>query len=197
MKTIFNGKDLKGWTSFIKEQGVNNDPNEVFKIEDGLLHVSGEEFGYVATKIAYKNFHLSIEFKWGNNKYPPRENDKRDAGICFNVEPNNKIWPKSIECQIQEGDVGDLWLIDQVTVSVNGKKTTPRDYERVPKMKDAERKHGEWNVVEVISNSGKFQFLVNGTLVNQGDQMSILKGRILLQSEGAEVFYRNIRIQKL
>jgi hypothetical protein len=196
MQPIFNGKDLEGWTKFLQKQGVDKDPQRVFTIEDGVLHVTGQEFGYVATKKIYKNFHLSLEFKWGENKFPPRERDKRDAGVCYNVEKQDKIWPKSVECQIQEGDVGDLWLIDSVTAFVDGIKTEPKDYATVMKIRDGERKHGEWNKVEIISRNGKFNFLVNGVLVNEGEYVSRDSGRILLQSEGAEIFYKDIKIEE-
>src|SRR5690554_6539048 len=86
LKPIFNGKNLEGWTTFLRSKGVNQDPDQVFRIENKELHVSGKEFGYVATTKIYDNFHLSLEFRWGDRKYPPRENDKRDAGICFHVE---------------------------------------------------------------------------------------------------------------
>ncbi|HKG08591.1 MAG TPA: DUF1080 domain-containing protein [Pedobacter sp.] len=198
MQPVFNGRDLEGWTKFLAKQGVNKDPQGVFKVENGALHVSGQEFGYVATTKSYTNFHLSLEFKWGEKKFSPREREKRDAGICFNVGMlNDKIWPKSIECQIQEGDVGDLWLIDSVTAFVDGMHTEPKDYAEVKKMRDGELPHGQWNRVEVISKHGRFNFLVNGILVNQGEYVSITSGRILLQSEGAEVFYRNIKIEEL
>ena len=196
MKPLFNGKDLEGWTKFLEKKGLNSDPQEVFKIEDGMLHVSGQEFGYVATKKSYKNFHLSLEFKWGEKKFPPRERDKKDAGVCYNVEQKDKIWPMCVECQIQEGDVGDLWLVDSVTAFVDGIKTEPRDYSRVMKIRDGERKHGEWNKVEIISKNGKFNFIVNGVLVNEGEYVSRESGRILLQSEGAEIFYRDIKIEE-
>ena len=198
MHSIFNGRDLEGWTKFLEKQGLNKDPQNVFKIENGELHVSGKEFGYIATAKSYRNFHLSLEFKWGEKKYPPRERNKRDAGICFHVEmTSNKIWPKSAECQIQEGDVGDLWLIDSVTAFVDGISTEPKDYARVKKSQDAELPNGEWNVVEVISENGKFRFIVNGKLVNEGEYLSVTSGRILLQSEGAELVYKNIRIREL
>ncbi len=196
MKSIFNGKDLQGWTTYLLKAGVDKDPQSVFKIEDGILQVSGQDLGYVATKKIYKNFHLSLEFKWGEKKYPPREYNKRDAGICYNVEKQDKIWPKSVECQIQEGDVGDLWLIDSVTAFVDGIKTEPKDYASVMKIRDAEHKHGEWNKVEVISRNGKFNFIVNGVLVNEGEYVSRDSGRILLQSEGAEIFYKDIKIEE-
>ena len=197
LQPVFNGKDFSGWTKYLKKQGVNKDPQNVITVKDGAIHVTGQDFGYVATDKVYNDFHLSLEFKWGEKKFPPREKDKRDAGICFGVDlSEHKIWPKSAECQIQEGDVGDLWLIDSVTAFVDGLQTEPKDYERAVKIRDGERKHGEWNKVEVIFAKGRFKFLVNGILVNEGEYLSVTSGRILLQSEGAEVFYRDIKIEE-
>ena len=90
MKPLFNGKDLNGWYSFLKTKGKNNDPEKIFAVEDGLLHISGKEFGYICTEKVYKNFHLVAEFKWGVKKYPPRDADttKRDNGICFYIPLN-------------------------------------------------------------------------------------------------------------
>ncbi len=120
MKPLFNGKNLDGWYSFLKLKGKDNDPEKVFNIENGMLHISGKEFGYICTKKEFTNFHLAVEFKWGIKKYPPRDADttKRDNGICYYMPFTAKdtVWPKSIECQIQEGDVGDIWLIDHTTI---------------------------------------------------------------------------------
>jgi hypothetical protein len=195
---LFNGNNLDGWTKFLRDQGINKDPLHVFTVENGTIHVTGQEFGYLATAKSYRNFHLSLEFKWGEKKFPPREKEKRDAGICFHADlSSNKIWPKSAECQIQEGDVGDLWLVDSVTTFVDGLQTDPKDYAQVVKIRDGERKHGEWNKVEIKVNEGRFVFLVNGVLVNEGEYLSISSGRILLQSEGAEVYYRNVQIEEI
>ena len=63
--TLFNGKDLSGWTTFIphKEKSIaaDIDPKGVFKVEDGVIHVSGEEFGCLTTKDAYENYRLKLE----------------------------------------------------------------------------------------------------------------------------------------
>ncbi len=197
MQAMFNGADFSGWNRFLGTQGLNHDPDSVFTIKDGAIHVTGKEFGYIATEKIYTDFHLSLEFKWGEKKYPPRENEKRDAGILFFTDASSdKIWPRSLECQIQEGDVGDLWLIGGVTAVVDGMRTAPKDYARVIKKRDNELPHGSWNQVEVIVDKGKFTFKVNGVVVNDGESPSIGEGRIVLQSEGAEIYYRNINIHE-
>src|SRR5436190_24145116 len=92
MKPLFNGKNLDGWYTFLRSKGKGNDPEKVFAVEDGLLHISGKEFGYIATEKVYKSFHLAVEFKWGVKKFPPRDADttKRDNGICFYFPVNEK-----------------------------------------------------------------------------------------------------------
>ena len=201
MKPLFNGKDLKGWYSFLKSKGKNNDPEKVFAVENGLLHISGKEFGYICTEKVYKNFHLAAEFKWGVKKYPPRDADtiKRDNGICYYFPLNEKdiVWPKSIECQIQEGDTGDFWLISGVTIKVNGIRSQPDSFTRVKKRTDAEMPTGQWNRVEVIANKGKITYIVNGKIVNEGEDPSVSQGKILIQSEGAEIYYRKIELAEL
>jgi len=201
MKPLFNGKDLKGWYSFVKSKGMNNDPETVFTVENGLLHISGKEFGYICTEKVYKNFHLAAEFKWGVKKYPPRDADtiKRDNGICYYFPLNEKdfVWPKSIECQIQEGDTGDFWLISGVTIKVNGIRSQPDSFTRVKKRTDAEMPTGQWNRVEVIANKGKITYIVNDKIVNEGEDPSVTQGKILIQSEGAEIYYRKIELAEL
>lgn len=198
---LFNGKDLDGWYTFLQSKGKNNDPENVFKVEDGLLHISGKEFGYMCTNKEYTNFHLIAEFKWGIKKYPPRDADttKRDNGICYYIPATAKdtVWPPSIECQVQEGDVGDIWLIGKTTMTIDGKITEAKDYNRVVKKSDAEKPNGEWNKVEIIASNGKIKYLVNGVLVNEGENPSVVKGKILVQSEGAEIYYRKIEIAEL
>ncbi len=71
------------------------------------------------------------------------------------------------------------------------------DYCRVKKKKDNERPHGEWNRVEVIANNGKITYIVNGIVVNEGEDPSLKEGKIIIQSEGAEIYYRKIEISEL
>src|SRR5687767_10467094 len=94
--SLFNGKDLNGWYTFLDTKGKNNDPEKIFLVENNMLHISGKEFGYIATDKTYRNFKLVVEFKWGVKKYPPREADsiKRDNGICYYFPASEKdiVW---------------------------------------------------------------------------------------------------------
>jgi hypothetical protein len=196
-KPLFNRKNLDGWYSFLKTNGKNKDPDTVFSVTGSLLHITGKEFGYIVTEKSFSNFHLVMEFKWGEKKYPPRENQPRDNGICYYVVPEDRVWPRSIECQIQEGDCGDFWLIDSVTAVVDAVQQGPTKNTRVIKKKDNEKPTGEWNRIEVIAKDGRCTHLVNGVVVNEAKDASLRSGRILIQSEGAEIWYRKIEIKEL
>jgi hypothetical protein len=195
---LFNGKDLSGWTIFVRHADRSDprtDSKGVFKVEDGVIHISGEEFGCLTTEKEYDNYRLTVEFKWGEKKWPPRDKPAtpRDSGILLHCVGPDKVWTKSIECQVQEHDCGDFWLVDGTSIVVDGKRTQSR----VIKKTDAEKPTGEWNTIEVVCDGDKITNIVNGVVVNEGTQASVTRGRILLQSEGAEVYYRKVELQPL
>jgi hypothetical protein len=196
---LFNGKNFDGWHTFLKDIGKDTDPNKNFMLEDTVLHVVGEDLGYAITAKSFTNYHFKVDFKWGERRWDSRKNEKRDAGICYNISMNepDSIWPQSIECQIQEGDVGDFWLLGFSTIKVGGQQNVPANHTRMTKQKDAEKPYGEWNTVEIISYNGRCVHIVNGVVVNVGEKASIKNGRILLQSEYAEIYYRNVKIRQL
>ena len=105
---LFNGHDLSGFDTFLKSKGLNNDPDHVFKIENGVIHVSGTEMGYIITKQDFQNYYLKAEFKWGEGTFAPREGQARDSGILYNVQGDQKVWPRSIEFQNLKLFVRDL-----------------------------------------------------------------------------------------
>ncbi|MES2276571.1 MAG: DUF1080 domain-containing protein [Bacteroidota bacterium] len=197
--SVFNGKDLTGFHTYLQNVG-NTDPDHLFRVEDGAVHVVGKLQGYAITDKSYADFDLKVDFKWGVDKWPPRQNNKRDGGLLYNIpaaEPDS-IWPKSIEFQIQEGDVGDFWMLGFSTLRVNGKVNRPTNHIGVPKKRDNEKPYGEWNTIEVVSYSGKCVQIVNGVVVNYGDQCSVKNGgRFCLQSEYSEIYYKNVRIREL
>ncbi len=87
---LFDGRDLDQFDTFLPSAGLNSDPNHVFTVEDGVVHVSGTEFGYFITKQEYKNYYLRAEFKWGEGTFTPRQGQARDSGILYNIQGPNK-----------------------------------------------------------------------------------------------------------
>jgi len=88
---LFNGRDLTNFDTFLKEHGLNNDPDGVFRVEDGIIHISGKEFGYIITKREFANYYLQAEFKWGEGTYAPRAGQARDSGILYHVQGEQKV----------------------------------------------------------------------------------------------------------
>jgi hypothetical protein len=248
-KPLFNGKDLSGWDMFmttpdpswdvpglkrdattgkyLEPIGKNNDPLKNFTIEtvDGgpVIHVAGQGFGTITTKESYGNFHLRMQIKWGEKKWGSKINSPRDAGLLYfchgELGYEHKTWPRSIEFQIQEHDIGDLFaLATQVTVNARkeGKlwlydpKGEPTLFvqklpigNRCVKLGDPEKPKGEWNTLDLICVGGDSIHIVNGVVVMRlhnaqrldgAAPAPITSGQISLQTEGAEVFYRNVEI---
>jgi len=201
-EVLFNGKNLNGWYTFLQDEGKNKDTKGVFKVHDGVIHVSGQTFGYISTEKEYENYRLSVDFKWGQKKWPPRENVVRDAGLLYHVTGTDLVWTNSMELQIQEGDTGDMFLIpgmgEAPSVDVQGKRIGgDKNYSRGVKWADYEKPHGEWNTVMVVCKGDRVEHWVNGRVNMVGRRANRTRGKINLQSEGAEVFYRNIVLEHL
>jgi hypothetical protein len=110
----FNGKDLTGFTTYLKDS-KHDDPRRVFTVADGMIRISGEEWGALTTRDEFSDYHLIVEWKWGERTWPPREHAARDSGILLHcVGPEGAaggLWMQSVECQIIEGGCGDFILV--------------------------------------------------------------------------------------
>ena len=217
--------------------GSDRDPLKVFTVApdvDGApaIRISGEVFGELRTKRSFKDYHLKFQFKWGEKKWAPRDRPEtpRDSGLLYHVHApqgqNGRVWARSIELQIQEKDVGDLYAVG-ATIAVRAKQrpgTKPAlfDYDptgewmyfaqshgqsgRCIKQPDNEKPNGEWNTVELIAFGKDAIHIVNGKVVmrlydpiqiDSDLPKSVTSGPIILQSEGAEIFYRDIQFRPI
>lgn len=255
---LWNGRDLDGWTTWMRQPepssavpgltrdadgkytepiGSGRDPLNVFTVVkdvDGrpAIRISGEVFGELRSKGAFKDYHLKLQFKWGERKWAPRDKPgtPRDSGLLYHVHAapgvNGRTWARSIELQIQEHDVGDLYAVGSA-IAVRAKPragTQPALYDYDPagewtffsqsqgasgrciKQPDNEKPTGEWNTVELIAFGEDAIHIVNGKVVMRlhgplridGDVPTpATSGPIILQSEGAEVFYRGIELRPI
>jgi hypothetical protein len=231
---LFNGKDLTNFYTFLdapakgeKKLGRNNDPKKVFAVEGGAIRISGEVYGYLGTEKEYENYHLTVEFKWGEKTFPPRESQARDSGVLLHATGDDQVWPQCIECQMIEGGTGDVILVGgktktKLTAPVEqrgkqyyyapgaptreipggrinwfGRDLEWKDVKGYRGPKDVERPVGQWNVLECDCDGSSIAYKLNGVSVNGGTNASLTKGRILLQSEGAEVFFRKVELRPL
>jgi len=115
-----NGKADDGKTGVPLGKG---DPLKVYQYKEGKngdpqLYISGQIYAGLATKKEYKNYHLSVQVKWGKKKWAPRLEAPRDSGILYHCKGPDaafwNVWKQSLECQVQENDNGDYFRIGKI-----------------------------------------------------------------------------------
>ncbi|MBI5094488.1 MAG: DUF1080 domain-containing protein [Candidatus Hydrogenedentes bacterium] len=176
---LFNGKDFSGWKLFIPDPKI--DVKTVWSAKDGVVHCEGTSPGYMRTEKPYENYKLTLEWRWAGK---PGNN-----GVLLHIQNEDKVWPKSIEAQLQDQNAGDFFVID----GSDFKEHINKEDRRVPKKAPSnEKPAGEWNKYEIVCDGNTITATVNGLLQNSATEATITKGYIGLQSEGAPIEYRNI-----
>jgi hypothetical protein len=184
---LFNGKDMEGWTYHLNAKGAKME--DVWRVEDGVIICKGKPAGYIRTKDKYKNYELTLEWRFDAAK------GAGNSGVLLRMVGQDKVWPKSVEAQLHSGNAGDFWNIDDVKMTVDKSRTEGR---RTKKLKSSNEKPlGEWNSYRIIVNKGDIKLYVNGELQNEATDVEEVAGPICLQSEGAEIQFRNIELKSL
>lgn len=196
---LFNGKDLSGWHVDVPQ--MDTIPNSVnpFLVRNGMLVSLGEPRGHLITDNSYENYRLSVEYRFAG--------EPGNCGVLVHAsEPRAlyKMFPKSIEVQMQHKDAGDFWVIvEDIEVDNMEERRGPREKwgitegknRRIPNLTDdSENPLGEWNemIVECVGN--EIKVWVNGDLVNYGYNATTNSGQIALQAEGSEVEFRKVTL---
>ena len=243
---LFDGKSLANFETWLVDNH-SEDPQRVFSVVDQIdgapaIRVSGQVWGGLLTKEAYRDYRLIVEFRWGGLTWGDRKARARDSGVLLHAQGRlgntgkdfNGPWLRSIEFQIIEGGVGDILPVAgygddgaQIRPAVTTTTRKDRDGETVYDEKgtpntlssgrinwwgrsedwvdrlgfrgpsDVEHQGGDWNHLEAIVQNGNLQYFVNGRLVNEGFEGSLTEGKLLLQSEGAEVYFRRVDLMPL
>lgn len=242
---LFNGRNLDGFYTWLVDSG-QEDPRGVFTVTNGLLRISGEGLGYLATSNSFRNYRLVAEFKWGarNWEWGARVGKARDSGLFLhargpdgNSHDGNGAFMAAIECNLFQGATGDFLLIrgnaadggliaprieapvrpgrdadGWFTYDPEGEFRTVERWGRVNWIRkspnwedkidfrgpeDAENAPGEWNRVECVSRGDTIEIYVNRQLVNAARNVWPNSGKILLQCEGSEIFFRTVRLEPI
>ena len=237
---LFNGHDLEGFSTWLVDT-QRADPRGVFSVIDGMIRISGDGLGYLATKGEYRDYRLTLEYRWGrhNTRWGDRLGKARDSGVFLhatgpdgNSDDGGGAFMAAIECNLFEGATGDLLLIRgrssdgsliaprliaEVAASHDtdgwftwqsaGRRQTIERWGRLnwsrksPEWRDefgfrgsrnVEKPVGEWNTLECICDGDRIQVLLNGVLVNEASNVSPGAGKILLQCEGSEIYFRKL-----
>lgn len=243
---LFDGKSLANFEPWLVDQH-STDPERVFTVVDQIdgapaIRVSGQIWGGLLTKQAYRDYRLIVEFRWGGATWGERKDRARDSGVLLHAQGRlgntgkdfNGPWLRSIEFQIIEGGVGDILPVagygengEQIRPAVTTTTRKDRDGETVydPKgtpntlssgrinwwgrsedwadrlgfrgAQDVESPGLEWTRIEAVVDGGTLTYYVNGRQVNAASDSTFKEGRIMIQSEGAEIYFRRIELQPL
>jgi hypothetical protein len=243
---LFDGKSLANFDTWLVDHH-DKDPERVFVVVDQIdgapaIRISGQVWGGLLTKEAYRDYRLIVEYRWGGVTWGERKTRTRDSGLLLHAQGRlgntgkdfNGPWLRSIEFQIIEGGVGDILPVagyneqgEQLRASVTVKSRKDRDGENVfdpngePRVyssgrinwwgrsedwadrlgfrgpQDVESPGMEWTRLEAVVEKGNLTYYVNGKLVNAGTEASWTEGRIMIQSEGAEIYFRRIDLEPI
>ena len=229
---LFNGEDLENWDMYLgtalrgfDEQAESATIDKVFSIveENGekLIRISGEINGSLATRDTFANYHLQLEYKWGETFYT-----NFNSGLLYHSFGDFGealgTWMVNIECQLMHGRLGDTYLMNNTycetsVVEENGsfrydpagevkKFSTQHNGQLVNKAADFENPLGEWNTVDLYCFGSTSVHVVNGQTVmvnnntgtvENGDIQPLTSGKIQIQSEGGELFIRTLKLRPI
>ena len=198
-KSLFNGKDLTGWHVDIPK--MDEDPNmpTAFIVRDGLLVSLGTPRGHLITDKVYQDYRLEVEYRFAGKP--------GNCGILAHASTPRalyKMFPKSIEVQMNHQHAGDFWcIVEDITVPDMVERRGPKEEwgitegkkRRILNLTDgSENPVGEWNtmVIECLNNA--VMVWVNGDLVNHGTDCTASKGQIAIQAEGSEVEFKKLEL---
>ncbi|MAG92783.1 MAG: hypothetical protein CMJ48_03410 [Planctomycetaceae bacterium] len=197
-RSLFNGKDLTGWVN------VNTD-KDTWSVRDGLLVCTGHPIGVMRSEKQYENFLLHIEwrhmesggnsgvFAWSTGSVV--EGRRLPTGL--EVQMLELDWPKLHKKK--DGTLPPIAYVHGELFGAGGLQVIP-DNPRGRRSKSIENRckgKGQWNVYDVVCVDGTVKLSVNGKFVNGVRQAAVKKGYLCLESEGAEIHFRNIQILEL
>lgn len=188
---LYNGKDLTGWVAIVPDAVKQNiKPESVWSVdENGILICKGNPGGYIRTDKKYTNYVLRVTWRFN-----PVTKKAGNSGVLLRMVGEDKVWPKSVEAQLQSGSAGDFWNIDNYQMTADPARTKGRNTKHTHA---AEREVGQWNQYEIVVNKGDISLYVNGELLNSATNVEENAGYICLQSEGAEIQFKSVDIVEL
>ena len=180
-----------------------NTKEYTWKVDDDVLVCSGHPIGVIRSEKEYENFIMHIEWKHmeaGGNS---------GTFVWSKAVPGENRLPDGVEVQMLEldwvnqntrnGQKPPVAYVHGELFGVGGVEVVP-DNPRGRRSKSVENRckgKGEWNYYDVVCVNGTIKLSVNGKFVNGISKASQRKGYICLESEGAEIHFRNIKIIEL
>ncbi len=201
---LFNGTDLSGWEADVPEKDTHKDARDSFIVRNGMLVSMGKPEGHLLTKAAYRDYRLEVEYR-----FPGKAGN---CGVLVHASRPRALYqmfPQSIEVQMESGNAGDFWCIQENIEVKDMEKRRPRkegekwggsegDARRILNLTDgSEKPLGQWNTMVIEARGRSITVWVNGDLVNDGFEATVDQGKIAIQAEGTEVEFRKVQIGPL
>jgi lysophospholipase L1-like esterase len=197
--SLFNGKDLTGWHVDVPDLDGNPDAGAAFVVREGKLVSLGQPRGHLITDAQHQDYRLAVEYRFSAKP--------GNCGVLVHASAPRalyKMFPKSVEVQMNHGHAGDFWCIgEDITVPDMVERRGPQETWGVTEGKarrilnltdDSEMPAGEWNTMVIECVKDEVKVWVNGDLVNHGGKCTATKGQIALQAEGSEVEFRKLEL---
>ena len=249
--TLFDGRSLRGWEAWlgyadpaityradpgVRPIGTRRTGGDDFTVAmiDGApaIRVKGQTWGSLVHRADLRDYHLRLQFRWGDKRWPPRADLPPNNGLLYHTHgaPGAVFgtWRPSAEFEIMTGSTGMIVAVgeklrgrtdvayDPALIAphlrfraggrtidiVNGSPTW-----NVEAATDAERPIGQWNTLDLYVVGDHAVHVVNGvpvaevrdlaTIAADGTRRPLTHGRIQLQSEGVETWFRNISVEPI
>jgi hypothetical protein len=201
---LFNGRNLDDWTADVPAADGGRKVPPSFMVRDGLLVSRGEPRGHLLTDKTFSNYRLIVEYRFPG--------EPGNCGVLVHasrLRARRNMFPQSIEVQMQHGDAGDFWCIEENIKVPDMEKRRPRqpgqkfggglnDARHILNLTDdSEKPLGEWNTMVIECRGNAIVVDLNGERVNHGTEATASSGRIAIQAEGAEVEFRKMVLTPL
>ena len=202
--SLFNGKDLSGWTADVPKADKDPAISPSFIVRDGMLVSMGKPEGHLVSNETYSDYSLTVEYRF-----------PKAGGNCGVLVHSSKpralygMFPQSIEVQMMHENAGDFWCIQENVEVPDMEKRRPHkdgqafgggpnDARNIKNLTDgSEKPLGEWNTMTIQCKGAEIIVHVNGVLVNHGTNCTASSGKIALQAEGTEVEFRKVELTKM
>ena len=197
--TLMNGKDLTGWHWDVPEMDKDPGVANPFIVRNGLLVSLGLPAGHLISDDIYMNYRLEVQYRFAAKP--------GNCGVLVHASTPRalyKMFPKSIEVQMQHESAGDFWCIveDITTPDMETRRGPKAEWggtegkkRQIKNLTDgSEKPAGEWNSMVIECVGREVKAWVNGDLVNYGFDCTADRGQIALQAEGSEVEFRKLEL---
>ncbi|MDR2756704.1 MAG: DUF1080 domain-containing protein [Planctomycetaceae bacterium] len=194
---LFEKTNLSEWDFHTDKENVTVESVYSFS-DNGILLCKGEPFGWLGTKDEYKNFKLSVDYRWSPETKPT------NSGIFLrlNKQPENTFLPRCVEVQLASKSAGDLYGFHGMKLpaptGIVEERASARDggekfglINGLKKIADLEKESGQWNTLDILCSNGLIVIVLNGTIVNWVTDAEQTSGKIGFQSEGGPIEFRH------